>query len=229
MMLRELRKLWKDGSIMAEVMRLLAKMVADAGYVYNHAWEVCKGQALGNALEGDVKAHDKAVNAGERQVRRMLVEHLSINPGKDACGCLAAMVMGKDIERLGDQARNIFDVGSRLQAPVNEFALFPRLDRVQRAVGEQFPKLERALRDSDSETAHEILQRYQEIKKDAKAAQAALYETELAGSEAVDATLLCLFLTRTNAHIGNAASGVVFPLENIDFVSRGLREEKSAR
>lgn len=228
-MLKQLREVWKDGSMMKDVIEQLAGMVTDAQYVYNHAWEVCTGQAVAEKTEKPVRKHDKAVNRGERQIRRMLVQHLSINPGQDVAGCLAVMIMAKDVERVGDHGRNIFGVGARLPAPVTGFKLFDRMKEVQKQVGAQFPKLERAILESDEETAHDVLACYQDCKVLTKGLQEALLETEMVGAEAVASTLLSRFFTRINAHIGNAASGVIFPLENIDFVSRGLREEEKDR
>ncbi|MFC1451797.1 PhoU domain-containing protein [Verrucomicrobiota bacterium] len=228
-MLKELKALWRDGTIMSDAVRTLARMVADASYVYGHAWEVCTGQAVKDAIAREIREHDKAVNRGEREVRRMLVEHLSINPGKDASGCLAVMIMAKDVERIGDHARNIFGVGMRLDSPITDYRLFGQLDRIQKAVGKHLPKLERAILDSDEAAVDEILTNYQEIKKQVKDAQSSLFEGEMESREAVNSTLLTRFLMRINAHVGNAASGVVFPLENIDFVSRGLRKKEEAR
>ncbi|NQT92702.1 MAG: hypothetical protein HQ559_08070 [Lentisphaerae bacterium] len=228
-MLKQLREMWKDGSMMNDVIEQLAGMVTDAQYVYDRAWEVCTGQAVAEKTEKPVRKHDKAVNRGERQIRRMLVQHLSINPGKDVSGCLAVMIMAKDVERVGDHGRNIFGIGARLQAPVTGFKLFDRMNEVQKQVGELFPKLERAILESNDETAREILSRYQETKILTKGLETALFETEMDGGEAVASSLLSRFFTRINAHIGNAASGVIFPLENIDFVSRGLREEEKDR
>lgn len=228
-MLKQLREMWKDGSMMSDVIEQLAGMVADAQYVYEQAWEVCTGQAVVEKTEKPVRKHDKAVNRGERQIRRMLVQHLSINPGKDVSGCLAVMIMAKDVERVGDHSRNIFGVGAKLPSPVTGFTLFDAMSEVQGQIGKQFPKLERAILESNEETARDLLSRYQEIKMLTKGLQTALFETPMAGAEAVASTLLSRFFTRINAHMGNAASGVIFPLENIDFVSRGLREEGADR
>ena len=63
------------------------------------------------------------------------------------------------------------------------------------------------------------------IKKELKEIQGGLFLSDLRGEEAVASTLLTRFLMRVNAHAANAASAVMFPLENIDFVGRGLREE----
>ena len=64
------------------------------------------------------------------------------------------------------------------------------------------------------------------MKKKTKELHNTLFDTEMASREAVAASLLTRVLTRINAHIGNAASGVIFPLDNIDYVSRGLRESE---
>ena len=99
-MLREIRKLWKDGSPMLGVVERLAQMVADAEYVYVHAWEVCTGQAVIDKTDAPLRERDKAVNRGEREIRRLIASHLGINPGEDVSGCLAVMIMAKDVERL---------------------------------------------------------------------------------------------------------------------------------
>jgi phosphate uptake regulator len=177
----------------------------------------------------EIKAHDKAINRNERDIRRLTVEHLSINPGEDVSGCLAVLIMAKDVERIGDHGRNIFGVAARLDTPLTGFRLFDPLQCMQAETGEMLPKLQRAVLESSEEIAHEILAAYKERKKEAKALAEQLHTTEMPSREAVATTLLTRFLTRINAHIGNAASGVIFPLENIDFVSRGLRQEEKDR
>lgn len=224
-MLKQIRKLWSDGSIMLDAVDRLRQMVSDGQYVYTHAWEIGTGHAVADKLAEPIREHDKAVNRGERRIRRMIVEHLSINPGQDVAGCMAVMLMAKDIERIGDHARNIYGVLAGLDTPVTKFRLFDKLDAVQKAVGALLPKLERAVTESDEGEANEILAMYQENKKLLKELQATVFQTEMPTSEAVPATLLMRYFTRVNAHIGNAASGVIFPIENIDFVSRGQKEQ----
>jgi phosphate uptake regulator len=228
-MLEAIRKLWEDDSVMVDVLRMLAHMVDDAKYVYTHAWEVCTGQAVAEKTEAPLREHDKAVNRSEREVRRKVLGHLSINPGKDVSGCMAVMIIARDVERLGDHCRNIYGVGARLPAPVTTFALFKEFDALQRGIEEQFDPLKRAILDSNEKVAHEILERYQALKKQGKALQDKLFTTNMASGEAVASTLLTRFFLRINAHIGNATSGVIFPLENIDFVSRGLRQEEAEK
>jgi phosphate uptake regulator len=225
-MLKKIRALWKDDSLMGEVVQTLGNMVSDAEYVYTHAWEACTGQAVIEATKGPLAQHDKAVNRGEREIRRKVVEHLTINPGQDASGCMAVMIMAKDIERIGDHGRNIFNVAARITCDIPEFMIFDRLAAVHGRIGELLPDLNRAILDSDEVLTHDILRRYTENKQEAKKLIGSLPDLDVPGREAVASTLLCRFHVRVNAHIGNAASGVIFPVENIDFVSRGLKREE---
>ena len=224
-MLKDIAMLWKDDSPMRKVVDILGEMVTAGEYVFNRAWEVCLGQAVVDATRGPLKGRDKEVNRMEREVRRRLLEHLSINPGEDASGCLALMIMAKDLERVGDHGRNLFELAARAEHGVAGMKLFERMKPISEKIIVYFPKLRRAILESSEEVAHEILADYQELKGPIKDLQAALFSTDMPSGEAVISTMLTRTLMRINAHIGNAASGVIFPLENIDFVSRGLRKE----
>ena len=127
-MLKEILTLWRDDDPMKDVLQRLGQMVTDAEYVFTHGIMVCRGHALPDATRPSVQERDRAVNKGERAVRRMLVAHLDANPGKDVSGCLAIMIMAKDLERLGDHGRNIFELAAKAEAPLFEYRIFPRLD-----------------------------------------------------------------------------------------------------
>ena len=228
-MLKEFAALWKDGSVMRQVVEAVAQMLVDAEYVYEHAWETCTGLEEPAAEKKALRDHDRAVNRNEQEVRRMLVEHLTINPGQDTAGCLAMTIMAKDAERLGDQAKNIFDLGRRCSGKeVRKMKYFPRLNTLRLEIGKLLPKLQQAVLKSDEKLAHEILEGYSGNKDECARLLEDLHEEkDLPSREAVTTALLCRYLKRINGHVGNVASGVIFPLQNIDFVGRGLKEEQA--
>jgi len=224
-MLKDIALMWKKDSPMREIVNMLGRMVAAGEYVFNQAWQVCLGQVIAEAARDSLKGRDKEVNKLEREVRRRLLEHLSINPGMDASGCLAVMVMAKDLERIGDHGRNLFELAAKAEHGVTGMKLFGQMKPISEKISAYFPRLQRAVLDSSEELAHGILADYQVLKHEIKSLQAALFTTDMPGKEAVISTLLARTLMRINAHIGNAASAVIFPLENIDYVSRGLRKQ----
>lgn len=228
-MFKEIKALWRKESVMSQVVDKMAGMVENAHYVFTHAWETCRGEAVADKIRHSIKDHDKAVNIGERESRKLLVEHLTINPGEDVSGCLAVMIITKDLERLGDHARNIFTVADKYDGRIPGFRYFDELDEVYEQLNKMLPKLQRALHDFDDDLAREILDDYQAVKPLVKTLQNTLFEVDLPSREAVTTMLLNRYMMRINAHIGNATSGIIFPIENIDFVSRGLRQEEKER
>lgn len=227
-MLKELAQIWSKGGLMQDVIVELAQMVADARYVYTHAWEVCIGQAVISTTKEQVRERDRAVNRQERRVRRMLVEHLTINPGQDVAGCLAVMTMAKDLERIGDLAKDVFRLGVALDGKGREMKYVERIDALQQNLGSNFPRLEHAVRTSAAAEVDEIFKVYNQIKPQCRALQDDVLADELPTRETAVTVLLLHIFSRINAHIGNAATGIVFPIEDIDFVSRGLRRAGKA-
>lgn len=225
-LIKALKTMWQDGSIMRDVIAEIARMVQRADDILHLAWAACRGESSPDELNAKAREHDKAINNGERTARRLIAEHLTINPGDDVSGCLAVVIMAKDIERLGDHARSVLNVARHAQGDISRFRHFKELDHIVATLCELLPVLRSAIEDSSEAKAHEVMRRYQETKKKLKELQRNLLASDLDCEEAVATTLLARDLLRINAHAGNAASAVIFPIENIDFVSRGLREEE---
>jgi phosphate transport system protein len=226
MLLKEIAKAWRKQELMQHALEVLGQMISDAEYVFTHAWEACLGQAVLDATAKPIREHDKNVNRGEREVRRILVEHLTINPGQDVAGCLALMTMAKDTERLGDHGRNIFAMAIKTDGKVRNYRFCPQLDEVHKRIQPLFQKLHDAVLRSDEKLTHEVLAGYQTNKNMIKNLQTQVLDSDLQGLEAMATILLVRYFKRTNGHLGNIASGIIFPIENIDYVSRGLRQEQ---
>lgn len=225
MILNELRNAWRHDGTMHEVLQTLQTMVGDASLVLTQAWEASSGQAVPDHVGPTLRKRDKAINQAERAIRRRVIEHLSLNPGKDVSGCLAILLSAKDVERIGDHGRNIFRVADRLQGKISRFHFFPDLDAFHRDTAGLMALLQRAIAESDSTIARKILDDYIALKPKFKAFIPALYPAELPCEEAVATTLLGRYFRRIVAHIGNAASGIVFPVETIDYIALGIKDE----
>jgi phosphate uptake regulator len=60
----------------------------------------------------EVRATDWAINGIEERVRRELVVHSAVHGGADVGAVLASLLMVKKLERVGDQAKNIYDLAA---------------------------------------------------------------------------------------------------------------------
>jgi phosphate uptake regulator len=61
-------------------------------------------------IGAELRATDHGVNAAERDIRRELVVHASVHGAIDTPAILIYMSIVKDIERIGDYAKNLFDL-----------------------------------------------------------------------------------------------------------------------
>ena len=100
-MLRQIVALWKGESFIKKVVGEFGEMLSDTEYLFTHAWEALIGEAVIDQIPQPFYDKDIAVNSREREIRRMLVQHLSIYSKPDIPGCLAMMSLVKDAERIG--------------------------------------------------------------------------------------------------------------------------------
>lgn len=223
-MFKELIGLWKKHGLLTQVVEEFAQMLNDDGYVFSNAWRALQGKVAIQEIEKPIRERDKSVNQRERKIRRMLVEHLSLNPRQDVSGCLAMMSLVKDAERIGDYSKNIFDVGVLLKGHAREMKYFDRLSGIQDRIWNRLSQLERAFPSGDERLAKEILAGYAEIKNDCSQVLEDLFSDKLETQEAVSTALLSRFLKRINSHISNITSGIVYPIDQIDFVRGGISD-----
>lgn len=223
-MLKQVMALWKSESFMKRVVEKFGEMISDDEYLFNCAWEVFMGQAVVDQIKQRFYDKDISVNKGEREIRRMLVEHLSLHPRHDISGSLVMMSLVKDAERIGDYSKNIFEVGIMLEGKVEGMKYFERLATLYQKIAGRFPLLKLAFLESDANIAGKILKEYAPIKGECNDILHDLFSEELSTREAVATTLLSRYFKRVNSHMSNIASGIIYPLDQIDFVRGDILE-----
>ncbi len=223
-MLKEIMALWKRESLLKKVIEKFGEMLANDEYLFTHAWKAFMGQVITEEMKQPFYDRDAAVNRCERNIRRMLAEHLSIHPRHDFSGCLIMMSLVKDAERIGDYSKNIFEVGIMIEGASGEMKYLERLNSVQRKIADHFPQLKTAFLESDENIARELLKDYAPIKHECNSILRDLFSEQLSTREAVATALLSRYLKRINSHISNIASGIVYPLDEIDFVRGDILE-----
>lgn len=219
-MLRELMDMWKSDKCeeLCKAIDEFAEMISGVEFVFTNAWAVFSGEKTASENKAGVLARDIEINKHERHIRRLLAEHLSINPRMDVPGCLALMSLVKDAERMGDYAKNILDLAEELGGSQKDFKYFGELTSIKLKIAGNLPKLKRAYVESDGELASAILATYAPIKAECKQLLGKLLHEDLPSREAVATALVGRYLARVGSHLGNIASGIIYPLDKIDFV-----------
>lgn len=165
-------------------------------------------------VEVDVDREDRDINAGERLVRRMIFEHLTINPDQDLSTSLALLSVVHDVERIGDYAKSLAELNQwgALWSGEEKYARMCR--EIHEMIVPLFGQALEALRESNGDVARQVMRRHVEIKaRTDEFVEAVMQKSD--SKEAVLYTLASRFLRRTSAHLSNVASSVVNPLDRI--------------
>jgi len=214
----------RGSPLIKKAIELFIDMISGDEHLYNEAWRVISTEENIERIPQSFYDKDIEVNNQEKEIRRLLFEHLTIRPSHDISGCLVLMSLVKDAERIGDYSKNIFEAGVLYRGTIKDIKFFTRLLPTQKNIADSFPVLREAFKNSDVKLANDILKNYTPIKRECDRILNELFEAEVSTNEAVVTAMLSRYFKRINSHISNIASGLVYPLNEIDFVSGDILE-----
>ena len=97
-------------STIEEVEKTLVEMLQNALQNYEDAMDAVFGGGKSKSTKKGIKKTDREINAAQQKVRRDLMVHASVSPSIDLAETLAYMSVVKDVERVGDYAKNLYDL-----------------------------------------------------------------------------------------------------------------------
>jgi phosphate uptake regulator len=167
---------------------------------------------------------DKASNKAERDIRKMLIEHLSFSHA-DGPACLVLMSVAKDGERLIDECRNLLESRTLLKQPVPaQYAA--ELRTVTGEVTGILESTRSAFAANDAKAALELVEGEKPFIDKLQAIYDRLLDDEsLSPRQAIVISRAFRYVQRIRAHLANIASTVVFPVHRIDFAKRSFVED----
>ncbi|MCZ7529235.1 MAG: PhoU domain-containing protein [Acidimicrobiia bacterium] len=101
-----------DSGGLERIEQQIIRMLVDTRHEFDEAMSSLVGGADPTVLGPDIRVTDGRINASEREIRRELVVHASVQGAEDVSTILAYMIVIKKIERIGDNAKNIFDLAT---------------------------------------------------------------------------------------------------------------------
>ena len=216
-MFANLSGFWKGGAFLAKALEEFKQMLDNSETMYSLVRDHLLEGYNEPGLEEKIRQIDKAVNDAQRDIRKRIIEHLSLRPTVDVNACLLLMSVVKDAERLGDYAKNLFEV-TELQDKAMDVDLFRRFfDDIDKDILTLFALAREAFMDSDEAKAQMAWSYESKIAKWCDKVVAELARSDLSVNEAVCFTLIARFFKRTVAHLANIATSVVLPLSDLDY------------
>jgi phosphate uptake regulator len=164
-------------------------------------------------------ALDLKLNRRERKIRKRVVSHLALNGGADAVYGLLLMSLVKDVERIGDYAKNLSEVydggGGRL--PQGDDPNLAELKGLRHTAEDLLADVARVFSESDSEAAPALIERGVAATRRADGMLRTVASGPYDAATAVTLILGARYYKRIIAHVVNVLTGVVMPIHKLDY------------
>lgn len=224
-MFKNLLSFWKGKDFLVQVLEDFRIMLDDSESMFE---AVCVQLLEGNkepGLKDKIYEIDKQINNLQKDIRRRIVEHLSLQPTVDVNACLILMSVVKDAERLGDYSKNLYEVTELLAEPI-DCALFSEyFDEIDKKIMALFQQTKKAFIEADEEQARSAWQHEKKIATGCDQIVERLAQSNLTVNQAVCFTLIARHSKRIMAHLVNIATSVVLPLSDLDYYDERKNED----
>lgn len=181
-----------------------------------------------NQLDTSVYKQDKKINKFEREVRKEVLQHLTITGREGLPSGLTLVSIISDIERVGDYTKNIVELAEthpkRLHGGRNE----DNLKRVENAVEEAFVRVRAVLETSDEDAAIAFIEDYiwlNPLCDERVTEYIKEMDQSVSAGDSVTLALYFRYLKRIHSHLRNIATSVYRPFHKIGFVSKKLKRK----
>lgn len=195
----------------------IANMLLMNRHTFDLAINALVGGTDPSAVGNEIRKSDRRVNKAERRVRRELVVHTSVRGKRaDLPRVLVSMSIIKDAERIGDYAKNIWDLanaGVDLSDAADIDALCSMRDRTSKLLGD----CARIYQDRDTAAVHALVPILEDELDEYDACLLNQLDSPAAPRDAVSRALLCRYLKRITAHVMNVITSLVMPVDRLDY------------
>ena len=223
MLLTDLLKVWKKTTLVDKATSQCVEMLRTGQQMFEYSL----GVLMDNEREvADIYAMDRALNRGEIAVRRMIAEHLAVNPQEDAIAALFLAAIVGDIERIGDYCKNLMELAhhypEKLEGPVID-----RVRAIKADVSKMYEDTIKAFAEGDTALAASVMERHAELARTCDGlTDRLLAEDQVCGRDAIIRALLIRFLKRVSAHLKNVASSLVNPYHKLGYKPDGTPDDR---
>jgi phosphate transport system protein len=212
-MFAEVWKFWRRETLIDKAEEEVERMLIIAKDMFKIAMSVLLDKEKSRA---DLYKMDQGLNAIQMDVRRKILQHLSINPAMDITASLILITIIVDIERLGDYSKNVLDLSREIDKKL-EGGYFDEVRKLREELAPLFGETAAVIKEMDKNVAKEGMQKCTDIAKRCDILLDQLLDETLSAKEAILATLLLRYLKRIAAHLKNVASSVVNPFARIGY------------
>lgn len=217
-MLRALINLFRSDDPLGEMGKDFSQMLDLTLNMTKQAGGLYFGAEASAEIRTELYRIDIQVNRLERRVRKHLVAHLSlVGNQQDVPYGLALMSLVKDVERLGDYAKNLAEVTDLHPDPLPDDEITQELREIRNAVESSFAESMKVFPNFDHERAQQLILQGRNITKRCDSLLSRIAHSSYDAKTTTATVLGSRYYKRIAAHVLNVLSAIVMPLHKLDF------------
>ena len=161
---------------------------------------------------------DREVNKLQRTIRKKVVAHMSVAGNRtDVPYCLLLMSLVKDVERLGDYAKNLSEVIDLRHSVLPDDEITSELGEIRSGVESAYQLSLDVFTTSNSERAIELIAQGRDLAHRCDALLGKISRSQYDAASTTAAVLATRYYKRIDSHVLNILSAVVMPLHKVDY------------
>lgn len=205
---------------MEHITQRVVGMLADARHSFDLASATVLRGAPADTAADEIRSTDDRINRAEQELRRELVVHVAVQGAGDIGDVLGYILLIKKIERIGDQAKNIFDLADEGVSfagadDVESFA------EVHAEISTMLGEVAELLVDPDEERIADFRARADALRVAEEARIRELMHSDRPGHWAVPRAVLHRYLKRIVANLASVITTVTEPVQTQDYFDEG--------
>ena len=212
-MFGDIWKFWKKETLIDKAEEEVERMLVIAKDMFKIAMSVLLDMEKSRA---DIYKMDRGLNAIQIDVRRKILEHLSINPAMDITASLILITIVVDIERLGDYSKNVLDLSHNIDKKL-EGGYFDEIRTLRNRLEPLFDETVKVIKEMKKDTGKDEMIECTDIAKRCDTLLDKLLDDNLKPKDAILSTLLLRYIKRIASHLKNVASSVVNPFARLGY------------
>jgi phosphate uptake regulator len=206
----------RDGDRLDRIEEKVQAMLLHDRSEFDLAMSALLGDVVASDVNAELRGTDRKVNELEREIRRELLVHASVLGAINTPAVLIYMSIVKDVERIGDYAKNLLDLALD-GADFSTTADAAEWRTLTAEISSMITSVGGAFISHNVERSRALLAEGNRLLKLFDTRVSALVRGEDTGDLAVARALAHRYLKRIVAHLMNILSAVVMPLDRLDY------------
>lgn len=227
-MFRELIRIFRGDNPLGRMGDNFTKMLGLARDQTIRAGQIFFSKPASPEERTQIYKQDVKVNKLERKIRKQVIAHLSVaGNSADVPYSLLLMSLVKDVERIGDYAKNLAETLDVSGATLPDDDTVAELREIRNGIESTFEAVAEVFARSDEEEAVALIRQGRDMSHRCDALIDRIAKGDYDAATTVAVTLGTRFYKRIGAHLLNILSGVVMPLHKLDYYDEKVLEAHS--